>query len=487
MEKGFRGTAISISRHIRIPISGRPLIPGSRKAVAWQTVRPLLLLLLFLSTAAAAQEPVEGWWEGALVRDASVRLVRVEFFRDGDALKARVQNGDWLNNERIVAVTQNGATVTFDFEGATTLMHDAGAGELVGTSGKGTPPTRVHLKRAVSPVSVPLKWEDVRIGTIAGTLVTPASPGPHPAIVWIHGRGKSTRSGLRGLARIFAERGVASLIYDKRGVGESGGDHDAASLHDHAADVLAMLDHLVARKDIDRAQIGLRGNSAGGWVAAIVANRTKVPLAFIITTVGPAESVMDQQIHVATTTMRRSDLRFTAEELAAAEAHMTLVTRFAYTGKGWDELHASVARAKASRWARFVDLPESEQSEDILWVRLNQYDPAPDLKKIRTPFLALYGGDDYVTPPAENVAKMERYLTEAGNRDYKVVVIPGVGHGLSLPDGVRTLQGDSFYWLWAKYSPEALRLQLEWLLARVTVAGGARGRVRAAAAARPSN
>ena len=438
-----------------------------------QLVRPLLLLLFFLPMTAAAQESIEGWWEGALLRDGSVRLVRVEFFRDGDALKGRVQNADWLYNERTVAVTQNGATVTFELDGATTLMHDAGAGELVGTSGKGTPPTRVHLKRALAPAGAPLKWEDVRIGTIAATLVTPANPGPHPVAIWIPGRGKSMRAGARGFARIFAERGVASLIYDKRGAGESGGDHDSASLHDHAADVLAMIDHLAARKEIDRAQIGLRGNSAGGWVAAIVANRTKVPLAFIITTVGPAESVMDQQIHVASANMRRSDLRFTPEEIAAAAAHMTLVTRFAYTGKGWDELRASVARAKSSRWASFVDLPENEQYEDILWVRLNQYDPAPDLKKIRTPFLALYGGDDYVTPPEENVSKMERYLSEAGNRDFKVVVIPGVGHGLSLPDEVRTLQGDSFYWLWAKYSPQALRLQLDWLLARVTVAGGA--------------
>jgi hypothetical protein len=283
-------------------------------------------------------------------------------------------------------------------------------------------------------------------------------------------------AGVRGFARIFAERGVASLIYDKRGVGESGGDHDSANLHDHAADVLAMIDYLATRKEIDRTQIGLRGNSAGGWVAAIVANRTKVPLAFIITTVGPAESVMDQQIHVATANMRRSHLRFSADEIAAAAAHMTLVTRFAYTGNGWDELRASVARAKSSRWASFVDLPENEQYEDILWVRRNQYDPAADLEKIRTPFLALYGADDYVTPPEENVSKMERYLTEAGNKDFKVMVIPGVGHGLSLPDAVRTPEANSFYWLWSKYSPQALRAQLDWLLAHVTIAGGRSGR-----------
>ena len=100
-----------------------------------------------------------------------------------------------------------------------------------------------------------------------------------------------------------------------------------------------------------------------------------------MTSVGPAESVWDQQVHVARHTMRRSGIAFSREEYAAAEAHEALVMKFAHTGEGWAELRAAVAKAKGERWARFVDLPESEAYEDIQWVRLNQYDPGPDLSQ----------------------------------------------------------------------------------------------------------
>ena len=438
-------------------------------------MKGLLLLALLLPATLAAQDSVEGYWEGALVRDGAVRLVRMEIFRDGNALKARTRFPDLPNSERILAVTQNGASVKVELNGTASLTYDATTGEMIGVAGVGTPPVRLHLKRALAPVGIPIRSQEVRISTLAATLVTPANAGPHPAVIFIHGRGKSTRAGYRGFARILAERGVASLIYDKRGAGESGGDHDAASLHDHADDVLAAIDFLATRREIDSKQIGLRGNSAGGWVTAIVASRSKVPLAFIITTVGPAESVMDQQIHVATAHMKQSNIGFTPEEYAAAAAHMALVTRFAYNGTGWYALLDSVARAKASRWAGFVDLPENDQNDEIAWVRRNQYDPAPHLKKIATPFLALYGGSDYVVPPEENVPKLERCLKEAGNKDFTIVVIPGVGHELSFSDEVRKLPGepnDNYYWLWPKYAPEALRVQVEWLLAHVTHAGG---------------
>jgi pimeloyl-ACP methyl ester carboxylesterase len=146
---------------------------------------------------------------------------------------------------------------------------------------------------------------------------------------------------------------------------------------------------------------------------------------------------------------------------------MGLVQTFAYTGKGWEELRASTDKAKATRWGRFVDLPESETYEDIVWVRLNQYDPAADLKKIKVPFLAMYGGSDYVVPPDENVKKLERYLTEAGNRDFKIVVFPGADHGLTIPNQIRRLHSgrpEQFYWQWRKRAPGMVETAVEWLL-----------------------
>lgn len=435
----------------------------------------LPLLIILIAFPVYAQETIEGYWQGALIREGSVQVIFVDFRNDGAGLTARIETPDLVISEPPpIAATFQGGKVQFSAPfGKATLSLDGPMGEMLGTVGETNPPIQIHLKRAFKPAGIPFNTVNVQFRngdvTLAGTLVTPATAGPHPAVIRIHGRGKSTRDDFRGLARILAQRGIASLIYDKRGVGASTGDHDKSGMYDFAGDALAAVEFLATRPEIDRQQIGLHGNSAGGWVAAIVANRTKVPLAFIINNVGPADSVRDQQIHVAEYSMRQSGVDFSVEEYAAAREHMGLVQTFAYTGKGWEALRASVEKAKPTRWARFVDLPESETYDDIIWVRLNQYDPGPDLRKIKVPFLALYGGSDYVVPPEENVKKLERYLTEAGNRDFKVVTFSGADHGLTIPSQSRRIgEGhDKSYWLWRKRAPGAIETTVDWLLQHV--------------------
>jgi pimeloyl-ACP methyl ester carboxylesterase len=436
----------------------------------------LTIWILLTATRCAAQETIEGHWQGALMRAGSVQMILVDFAKDGEAFKATIEIPDLVIGEpRSIAATYQDGKVRFDLPfGKASLLVDGPMGEMLGTVGETNPPIQIHLKRALKPLAIPFNATEVQFRNgdvnLAGTLVTPATAGPHPAIVWIHGRGKSTRNDFRGFARIMAQRGIASLIYDKRGVGASTGDHDKSGMNDFAGDALAAVDFLATRPQIDRQQIGIFGNSAGGWVAAIVANRTKVPLAFIVTTVGPADSVRDQQIHVAEYSMRQSGINFSDAEYAAAREHMGLVEIFAYTGKGWEALRASTEKAKATRWGRFVDLPETETYADIVWVRLNQYDPAADLKKIKVPFLAMYGGSDYVVPPEENVKKLERYLTEAGNGDFKIVVFPGADHGLTIPSQMRRIgtEGpEQYYWLWRKRAPGMVETTVEWLLQHV--------------------
>ena len=436
----------------------------------------LTLLTILIALPVCAQESIEGRWQGALIREGAVQVIIVDFVKEGAGLSVRIETPDLVIAEPppSPATFQNGKIQFNTPAGKATLSLDEPMGEMLGTVGETTPPIQIHLKRAFKPAVVPFNTVDVQFRngdiTLAGTLVTPATAGPHPVVIRIHGRGKSTRNDFRGLARILAQRGIASLIYDKRGVGQSTGDHDKSGMYDFAEDALAAVEFVAARPEIDRQQIGLHGNSAGGWVAAIVANRTKIPLAFIINNVGPADSVRDQQIHVAEYSMRQSGIDFSVAEYAAAREHMGLVQTFAYTGKGWEALRASVEKAKPTRWARFVDLPESETYEDIIWVRLNQYDPGPDLKKIKVPFLARYGGSDYVVPPEENVKKLERYLTTAGNRDFKIVTFPGADHGLTIPSQLRRLGSEEtaqYYWLWRKRAPGVIDTTVDWLLQHV--------------------
>lgn len=74
-------------------------------------------------------------------------------------------------------------------------------------------------------------------GALAGTLVLPAGPGPFPAAILVSGSGPTDRDGnsrdgarvalrndaLKLLAEGLAARGVATLRFDKRGVGASAG------------------------------------------------------------------------------------------------------------------------------------------------------------------------------------------------------------------------------------------------------------------------
>jgi len=57
--------------------------------------------------------------------------------------------------------------------------------------------------------------------TLEGTVFLPASAPILAAAVLVHGAGQESRN--PGFALAFAQRGIAALTYDKRGVGKSGG------------------------------------------------------------------------------------------------------------------------------------------------------------------------------------------------------------------------------------------------------------------------
>ena len=236
-------------------------------------------------------------------------------------------------------------------------------------------------------------------------------------------------------------------------------------MHDFAGDALAAVDFLAARSEIDPQQIGLHGTSAGGWVAVIVATRTKIPLAFIITSVGPADSVRNQQIHVAQYSMRRRGLILPRRVPAAAGIW------------GWSRL--CLRGQRVGGFARFCRKAKQTSGHvsltclrwklrRLVWVRLNRTTP-PGSEKDHHPFPGSYGGA-IVVPPEENIGKLERYLTQAGNRDFKIVVFPGADHGLTIPSQLRRIgseRPEKYYWLWRKRAPGVVETTVDWLLQHI--------------------
>jgi pimeloyl-ACP methyl ester carboxylesterase len=58
--------------------------------------------------------------------------------------------------------------------------------------------------------------------------------------------------------------------------------------------------------------------------------------------------------------------------------------------------------------------------------------PEDAMTRVLCPVLAFFGEDDVVQPTERSAALFAQYLTEAGNLDFEIVVIPGVGHSIDL-------------------------------------------------------
>ncbi len=104
--------------------------------------------------------------------------------------------------------------------------------------------------------------------TLAGTLTMPPATGllRHPAIVLVTGSGQLERdetiAGIPIFAQLagsLAQEGFVVLRYDKRGIGQSGGRSERATLQDYADDLTAAVKWLAKRKDIDPKRIAVVG------------------------------------------------------------------------------------------------------------------------------------------------------------------------------------------------------------------------------------
>jgi fermentation-respiration switch protein FrsA (DUF1100 family) len=91
------------------------------------------------------------------------------------------------------------------------------------------------------------------------------------------------------------------------------------------------------------------------------------------------------------------------------------------------------------------------------------YDPAPALRRLRVPVLAVVGSLDVQVAPDENLAAIEAALKAGGNPDYAIRKLPGLNHLLqrattgSIAEYARTEE---------TIAPEALALFGDWILAR---------------------
>jgi pimeloyl-ACP methyl ester carboxylesterase len=257
--------------------------------------------------------------------------------------------------------------------------------------------------------------------TLAATITRPPGPAAAsrlrlPAVILVGGSGQTDRDEIVAgipvfgqLAGALADAGFIVVRYDKRGVGQSGGRLESATLVDFAEDVRAVVKYLSKREDVDKRRIALIGFSEGGAVAMLAASREKsIGAVALVATTGSlgADLILEQQRHVLER-LKTPD----AEKQAKIELQKK-IQQAVLTGAGWEEIP-----------------PELRKQADTPWFQsLLAFDPAKVMPKVSQPVLVVQGSLDTQVPPhhATRLGELANARKKAPPTD--VVVVDGVNH-----------------------------------------------------------
>lgn len=265
-------------------------------------------------------------------------------------------------------------------------------------------------ERATAPVPTEPASEPVTLdtptGTVHGTLLRPAGHGPHPVALLIAGSGPTDRDGnsaalpgqnnsLKLLAEGLAERGIASLRYDKRGIAESApaAPNEADLRFEHyAEDAAAWVQQL--RDDERFTSVTVIGHSEGSLIGMRAAHEADAFVS-IAGIARPASAVLRDQLR---------------PQLPPAL---------------WDESERILAILEAGNTAEDVPQPlfalyrPSVQPYLISWLR---YDPAQELARLDVPILIVQGTTDI------QVSTGEAHTLHEAAPEAEMLMIEGMNH-----------------------------------------------------------
>lgn len=296
--------------------------------------------------------------------------------------------------------------------------------------------------------------------TLAGTLVIPAhkAGAKVPGVIIIAGSGPVDRNGNEGTALVtnlysqladqLAQQGIASLRYDKRGVGASTAYplpknpnnptpaeikaiQDFAAWDNYVEDAQATLNFLQQQPEIDATHTALAGHSEGSMIAGLLAARpsglTHPPAALVLISAPgrPFDVVLREQI---------------ARQLAAQPS---IPADFVLSK--YDEIIASIRQTGKPSAAAFAELQANKQVpaqftqgletlfiayNDEYWQGVLKVDPAATLKQYAGPVLILQGASDIQVSPTRDTPLLDAALKSRTPDDHQVTIIPDTSHNM---------------------------------------------------------
>lgn len=324
--------------------------------------------------------------------------------------------------------------------------------------------------------------------SFAGTLSIPRKTGRHPAVVMITGSGPQNRDEnvagfkiFKVIADYLAKNGIAVLRYDDRGVGGSTGKPvNESTSEDFSTDVMAAMDFLKGRSDINGSQIGLIGHSEGGLVAPMVAAKRN-DIAFIVCVAGTGvnglEIIMEQTRLIMLANGEKK------EEVEKDVADGKIVANMILNGASDDEIKSTVRKMKLEEYEKMDSVEKSVIDDKDKWVEDDvntilaafnttwmkfflKFEPVTVLEKTKCPALMLFGGLDLQVAVGQNEGPVREALTKAGNTDFEIKVFEKANH---LFQEAGTGSPNEYGKLKKEFVGGFLEYILEWIGKRVTV------------------
>lgn len=280
---------------------------------------------------------------------------------------------------------------------------------------------------------------------LAGTLTYPQTGEDFPAVILIHGSGPNNRDQelfghkmFKDIADELTKSGIAVLRYDKRGIGESTGSFEEATLQDFASDVETALAFLQSHAKIDAKKIGLLGHSEGGMIAPKVAAQHP-EISFVVLLAAPgasgAEVLLQQQQSIsqvmgqneayieANYKTNKSAYTLIEQNIKAADLNEQLKNHFSQAIQEYPILLKSSGLTQEGYLNQVVQTYMDPWMQSFL-----MYNPSEDLQKLKMPILALNGSKDLQVDAHQNLIVIEKALQKGGNTAYQTKEIEGVNH-----------------------------------------------------------
>ncbi|HKW15741.1 MAG TPA: alpha/beta fold hydrolase [Candidatus Krumholzibacteria bacterium] len=455
-------------------------------------------------TPQVASQPFAGDWAGALDAGAQKLRILLHLSYTGAAWGGSMESPDQGTGAiPLSMVSVDGAKVRVEvssiggvYEG--TLNADGKS--ITGTWAQGGLSFPLNLARGDASTlqapnrpqepKAPLPYDTEEVSypnprakiTLAGTLTKPRTGGPFPVVLLITGSGPQdrdenvmTHKPFLVLSDYLTRQGIAVLRVDDRGVGKSTGNFAASTTKDFVDDVLAGVEYLKTRKDVNAKKIGLIGHSEGGIIAPIVASRSK-DVSFIVMMAGVgvhADDLLVRQLsdlarvngasdqvigYVGAATRRMCQIAASPADSASVQKQCAAVSDSLKTQlAALDPTKAEMAGQQANGIAQLIT---SRWSRYLLTLR-----PEETLRNVKQPVLAINGSLDLQVSSKMNLPTIEKALKDGGNKDVTVQELPGLNH---LFQTATTGSPMEYGKIEETISPVALKTMGDWIVARTS-------------------